>query len=516
MSRIRLALPLLILSGLCPPAPAAAAQTTAQQAPSQPPPARQASSRRTSLPPSATIIGRALSPSPLGEDLRRLTDEVGGRMTGTPAMARAIDWALNAFKAAGVEAHAETYTLPLTWAEGPTRLEVLGPAAFPIALVSEGWSAPTPAGGIEAELVHVGEGSDADFARLGTRLRGAIALVDMPVIETWADLTDEYDRELAIKRRGVQAGVSAMLWIGARERRLLYRHTDTAEGELSPLPMATLAREDGLRLARLAQASSTPVRVRLTMPNVIGGPAPERNVVAEIRGREHPEEVVLLGAHLDSWDLGTGALDNGCNSALVIAAARIIHESGLRPRRTLRFALFSGEEQGYQGSRAYVLQHREEMERTRAALIIDDGVGRISGFTLSGRADAQPALQWALQPLAVFDANHLSLEGSLGTDNFDFLLEGVPTLVADQEPANYMKNYHAASDTFDKVDLHQLAQNLAVMATALYAIADTDAPLAPRLTHAQIEQTLISTGLDKEMKTSGYWEAWTGGKRGRP
>ena len=466
--------------------------------------------------PAVRIIGRALSPSPLSEDLRRLTDEVGGRMTGTPAMARAIDWALDAFKSAGVQAHAETYTLPLTWAEGATRLEVLGPAAFPITVVSEGWSAPTPAGGIEAELVYVGDGSEADFARLGTRLRGAILLADMPVIETWADLTGEYDRELAIKERGVKAGVTAMLWIGARDRRLMYRHTDTVDGELSPVPMATLAREDGLRLARLAQHATTPVRLRLSMPNLVGGPAPERNVVAEIRGREHPEEVVLLGAHLDSWDLGTGALDNGCNSALVIAAARIIQESGLRPRRTLRFVLFSGEEQGYQGSHAYVLQHREEMEHTRAALIIDDGVGRISGFSLSGRADAQAILARTLQPLSVFDANHLSLDGSLGTDNFDFLLEGVPTLVADQDPANYMRNYHAASDTLDKVDMPQLAQNLAIMASAMYAIADEPAPLAPRLTHAQIDKTLVSTGLDKEMKTGGYWKAWTEGKRGRP
>ncbi|MBS0611568.1 MAG: hypothetical protein JSS24_00165, partial [Proteobacteria bacterium] len=248
---------------------------------------------------STLIIGRALSPSPLAEDLRRLTDEVGGRMTGTPAMARAIDWALNAFKAAGVDAHAETYMLPLTWSEGATRLEIVGPVAFPITVVSEGWSAPTPAGGIEAELVHVGDGSEADFARLGVRIRGAILLADMPVIQTWADLTEEYDRELAIKERGVRAGASAMLWIGARDRRLMYRHTDTVDGEISPLPMATLAREDGLRLARLAQNSAAPVRVRLSMPNNVGGPAPERNVVAEVRGREHPEEVVVLGAHLD-------------------------------------------------------------------------------------------------------------------------------------------------------------------------------------------------------------------------
>ena len=116
---------------------------------------------------SSAIIGRALAPSPLVEDLRRLTDEVGGRVSGTPAMARAVDWAMDAFRAAGVTAHTESYTMPLTWSEGATRLEVLNGGAFPVALVAEGWSAPTPAAGIEADLLHVGNGTEADFARAG-------------------------------------------------------------------------------------------------------------------------------------------------------------------------------------------------------------------------------------------------------------------------------------------------------------------------------------------------------------
>ncbi|MFO1469219.1 MAG: M20/M25/M40 family metallo-hydrolase [Steroidobacteraceae bacterium] len=464
--------------------------------------------------PASAIIARALSPSPLAADLERLTDGIGGRVSGTPAMERAVDWALAAFESAGVAAHAETYTLSLTWSEGSTRLEVLGPQAFPVTVVAEGWSAATPPGGIEAPLLAIGGGTEADFARLGSRARGAILLVDSPVVETWADLTNEYDRALPIKQRAVQAGAAAMLWTGARARRLLYRHTDTVTGELSAIPMATLAREDGQRLARLA-AMQPALRVRLDMPNRVGPPAPERNVVAEIRGRERPDEVVVLGAHLDSWDLGTGALDNGCNSALVIAAARAIHESGLAPRRTIRFVLFSGEEQGYQGSHAYVLAHRAEMDRTRAALIIDSGVGRIKGFSIAGRDDAVPALEVALRPLQPFDAQHLSLDGELGTDNFDFLLEGVPTLVADQEPANYLENYHAASDTFDKVDLRQLAQHVAIMASAAFAIADHPAPIAPRLSREQIEAQLRRTGLDSEMKISGYWPDWVAGRRGR-
>lgn len=464
---------------------------------------------------SATIVGRALVSSPLAEDLRRLTDEVGGRVSGTPAMAGAIDWALDAFRDAGVAAHTENYAMPLTWSEGATRLEVLDGSNVPITLVSEGWSAPTPAGGIEAELVHVGDGTPADFERVGKRTRGAILLVDAPIIHSWDDLDAEYDRAMPIEQRAVEAGARAVLWMAGRERRLLYRHTDTVEGELSPLPMATLAREDALRLARLGDARGPPLRVRLTMPNAIGGPAQERNVIGEIRGREHPDQIVVLGAHLDSWDLGTGALDNGCNAALVIAAARAIQASGLRPRSTIRFVLFSGEEQGFQGSRAYAVQHRPELDQTRAMVAIDAGSGRITGFSLSGRADIVAPVSELLRPLRSFEAGELSLSGSLGTDNVDFMLEGVPTLSADQDPANYMENYHAASDTFDKVDLRQLAQNTAFIAAVVYAIADRADPIGKRLSRPEIERLLDHTGLAKSMKVGGLWEAWAAGRRGR-
>jgi carboxypeptidase Q len=244
---------------------------------------------------SSEIVGRALTSSQLAEDLRQLTDEIGGRVSGTPAMARAVDWAMSAFRDAGVAAHTESYTMPLTWSEGATRLEILNGGQFPVALVAEGWSAPTPAEGIEADLLHIGNGTEADFARAGGHVRGTILLVDAPVIQSWDDLDNEYNRAVSIKQRAVEAGARAILWTAGRERRLLYRHTDTVEGELSPLPMATVAREDAMRLARLSDVKSVPLRVHLSMPNAIGGPAQERNVVGEIQGRQHPEEIVILG-----------------------------------------------------------------------------------------------------------------------------------------------------------------------------------------------------------------------------
>ena len=462
-----------------------------------------------------SIIGRALSPSPLAEDLRHLTDDVGGRVSGTPAMQRAVGLALAAFRAAGVAAHSEGYMQPLTWVEGKTHLELLGDATFPISLVSQGWSSPTPAGGIEAELVYVGDGTAEDFRQAAGRLRGSIVLVRTPVTETWTDLFNEYDSTGPVIRQAIDGGARAILWTSARDHRLLYRHTETVAGELSALPMAMVAREDALRLARMATRAVKPLRVRLTMPNVIGGPVEEHNVVAEIRGREMPNEIVILGAHLDSWDLGTGALDNGCNAALVIAAARAIQESGMRPRRTLRFVLFSGEEQGMLGSRAYVRQHRSELDLTRAMIAIDGGVGRILGFDLSGRDDVRAALPAALTALDGFGLDHLSLDGDFGTDNVDFMLEGVPTLNASQEPATYMQNYHAASDTFDKVDLHQLQQHVAIAAMTLFGIADLPAPLGKRLSRTEISDLLERTGLAKQMQAEGLWDAWVAGQRGR-
>src|SRR5205807_2903185 len=162
--------------------------------------------------------------------------------------------------------------------------------------------------------------------------------------------------------RAIKDGARAILWTAARERLLLYRHTNSLNGEIDKIPQAVVAREDALKLARLVAATQDKVRVKLVMPNEIGSATEQENIVGEIRGYEKPDEVVILGAHLDSWELGSGALDNGCNAALVMEAARAIKATGLLPRRTVRFILFSGEEQGTIGSREYVTSHQSELE----------------------------------------------------------------------------------------------------------------------------------------------------------
>jgi carboxypeptidase Q len=463
----------------------------------------------------AKILPQVMGPSPLEANLRRLTDDVGGRVTGSPEMGKAIDWAVAAFRAEGVDVHTEKYTLPLTWREGETRLELLSPAKFPVRLVAVGWSPATPAGGIEANLVDIGYGNEHDFARAGAAVKGAILLASTDLGSTWADLFNEYTHPPPVIARAIKGGAVAILWMGARERLLLYRHTNTSDASLERIPQAIGAREDAMRLSRAIAAFPGQVRVRLIMPNKIGGAVEQENVVGEIRGREKPDEAVILGAHLDSWDLGTGALDNGCNAALVIEAARAIKATGLLPRRTIRFVLFSGEEQGMYGSWQYVLAHRAELDKVRGVVVFDSGVGRVTGYSLTGRGDVEDGVREILKPLASWDVNHHTLEGDIGTDNWDFFLEGVPTLVAEQEEANYLPNYHAASDTFDKVDIRELKINTALAAVTAWGIADRAEPLGKRLSRTEIRRLLKETHLDEKMERLGYWEPWEKGTRGR-
>jgi carboxypeptidase Q len=457
----------------------------------------------------------ALGASPLEENLRYLSDSIGGRVTSSPAADRAVGWAVHAFRLSGVdEVHTEKFTIPVGWGEGATHLEVLSPEPFPVRLVSIGWSPATPESGITAGIVDVGFGDEAGFAKAGPAANGAIVLVHSKFLLTWDDLTGEYDIAPPIIDRAMKAGAKVVLWMSSRPNLLLYRHTVTVDGQLEKMPQAVVAREDAERIARFL-AGGLPVRVHLDMPNHITGPAASENVVAEIRGREKPDEFVVLGAHLDSWDLGTGALDNGCNAAMVIDAARTIHASGTIPRRSIRFVLFTGEEEGLLGSAAYAHDHRAELDRMVAAVIFDSGIGRVTGYSLGGRKELIPAVRETLEPIARLGVKDFTLDVSMDTDNFDFLLEGVPTLVANQDPANYMLNYHAASDTFDKVDITELKRHVAIAAITAFALADSPTRIGPRQSRSELDQMFRETGLDKQMKDAGFWQYWQSSERGR-
>ncbi len=472
------------------------------------------------------IIKAALEPSPIESNLRRLTDEVGGRVPGTPAMQRAIDWGVQAFKAAGADSvHIEEFTIPNSWAEGATEMTVsatgtaLDPklsqipkVEFRVRCVSIAW-APALAPVKHVPVIDVGKGTVADFAKAGD-ISGKIVLVHSIVLKTWDDLFAEYAIAPPVVAAAVNGKAKAVAFIATREHDILYRHTNTVQGEIDRLPQVLVAREDGERIGRLL-ASGHPVWADLSIPNQIGGAIKTANVIAEVKGSEKPDEFVILGAHLDSWELGTGALDNGCNAALVVDALRAIKASGLKPRRSMRFILFSGEEEGLLGSRAYAVAHRSELDNAAGVIIYDSGIGKTTGFSDGGHSDVIAPAKRLIAPLQQFGVTEMKTDMEWGTDHFDFMLEGVPTFVADQEEANYLENYHAVSDTFDKVDFALLKNHVAEAAAFSFELANLPQKIGPRYTRAQIGQSLRETHSEEMLKSSGLWDEWQSGRLGR-
>ncbi len=411
------------------------------------------------------IIQEALKPSPMESNLRHLTDEIGGRVPGTPAMQRAVEWGIEGLKTAGADTvHTEQFTMPHSWSEGATEMAVsatgtaLDPklmqipkVEFRVRAVSIAM-APGLAPAKHIPVVDVGEGTSADLKRAGD-ISGKLVLVHSVVLKTWDDLFAEYTKAPPAIDAAAKGKAKAVAFIATRENDILYRHTNAVAGELERLPMVLVAREDGERIGRLLTSG-------------------------------HPVWADFKSA-------------------------------GLKPKRSIRFILFSGEEQGMIGSRAYAKAHRSELDKAAGVIVFDAGTGKTTGFSLGGRKDLLAAGQRLLTPLTQFDATKLTTDMEWGTDHFDFMLEGVPTFVAEQEEANYLVNYHAVSDTYDKVDFPQLKKHVAEAATLSFELANLPERIGPRLTHAQIEQTIDDSHSKEMLKAAGVWDDWVSGKRGR-
>jgi acetylornithine deacetylase/succinyl-diaminopimelate desuccinylase-like protein len=291
----------------------------------------------------------------------------------------------------------------------------------------------------------------------------------------------------------------------------LRRLTDEMEGRVSGPP--TVARAVAWGVSAFRDAGLDVHTEKYS--ERIGRPADQENVVAEIRGREKPEEWVLVGAHLDSWAHGPGALDNSCDAAMMIEAARDILRTGIRPRRSIRFVLFPGDEGGKPGSWAYVRSHRAELDRARAAIILHSRYGRVTGYLLHGRHDIEPGLREAMKPVESWGAGHYDFGAAVGTDDFDFLVEGVPTLTVVQVQTSPLLDPPATSGAPGKVDIADLKHNTAIVAVTAFGIAERAAPIGPRQTRAEIESLLKASGLAEQMKINGLWPLWESGERGR-
>jgi hypothetical protein len=439
-------------------------------------------------------------------------------------MQRAVDWAVDAFQAAGADAvHTESFEIPHSWQEGDTRIEVVSPARFEVRGVSSAWVPATPRGGIRAEVLDGGSGTQGYIRRLGRKAKGKILLVRSDTVHTFLDLANEQRDSTIAVREAAEVRAAAVLFLSTRPRGLLYRHVNVVDGRLDVMPTALVAREDGQRILRLLETRKT-VRMRLRLPNKTGGPIQARNVIAEVWGRERTEqppgelskEMIVVGAHLDSWDLGTGCLDNGANVALLLETARALATLEERPRRTVRFVLFSGEEQGLLGSKAYVQAHRDELDAISAVVVHDMGIGAIKGYSLGGRRDIESGLTEAMESVVGRGANAHSFEAFFGSDHFDFLLEGVPTLIAIQDTTDYVPAYHSSADTYDKVSLYDLRRQTGTAAVTIYNLANRADRLGKRLNRDELETLLKETDLDDQMKFLELWEEWEKGTRGRP
>lgn len=460
------------------------------------------------------LVAAILGDTPLVADLEELTDTIGGRATGSAANLAAVEWALRRFEQAGVDARKEAFSMPAAWLERSASATVSGPGVrFSPRVAAMPFSAPTPPGGLTAPLIDAGAGSEADFARLADTARGRFLLVETRQLQNVDDLFEEYVQAGAIEARADAAGAAGVVYQGSRPAHTLYRHNVSA-GAANTRPMIVMERGAAARALRLLRRG-VPLTLTERLEVDAGGPYESHNVIGEIRGATRPDEVVVMGAHLDSWDLGTGTLDNGANVAMMIDIARQMVRLGIVPTRTIRFALWNGEEQGIYGSLGYTKTHAAALDRHVMAGSVDIGCGRITGFFTGGRAEIVPAVDRALEPVAGLGPFTQVNVPIVGTDNLDFMLEGVANIVANQEPAQYGPNYHAQSDDYERCDTSQLRLNTAIIAAVTLGIANGEVSWR-RQTPAEFDAMASATGLDEQMKTlMSLWHEWQRGSRGR-
>jgi hypothetical protein len=436
----------------------------------------------------ARIAGAAMTQGGASAFLETLTDTVGGRVTGSPQLRAASELILSTLKQAGYEnAHFEEYPLESRWTRGPASGRVISPVDRPIAVGSYAWVPGTP-GEVTAALVDVGSPPSSDWMPPAS-VRGAAVLVDPQKVGE----EPSFVMRAAIAKKLADAGAAAMLIPSDKPGRMVYT---SAFGfyPRGPLPVISVAREDALLLRRLL--AKGPVKLALDVRNAFDtSPYRERNVIADLPGGSLADEIVLLGAHFDSWDPAQGADDDGSGVAAVLETARILRALGVKPRRTVRFAFFFGEEEALLGSRAYVATHEKELDRLRAVLIMDEGAQAPLGFQIQGRADLEAAVKARLAPLASFGAAGVFPDASFDQDHAPFVVAGVPAFSLRVEPGDYDTHHHTVTDTFDKVNPRLLALDTAVMAIAAWSFADAPEPVGRRLSAGEAAELMKKTGV---------------------
>lgn len=447
-----------------------------------------AASRETRIPDGAMATAATLRERALQSDLawritESLTTEVGPRLAGSEADARAVAWAEAKFRELGFDrVWKEPVTFP-KWERRSERAEVLGSAAQPLAIAALGGS---PGGTVEAEIVRFADLASLEAAPDGS-LAGRIAFVDYRMAR--AKDGAGYGQGSRLRSRGpsaaIRKGAAGFLMRSAGTDSHRFPHTGITRFDegLTPIPSAALAAPDADQLARLLARG--PVRVRMALDCGWTGQATSYNVIGEIRGRSRPDEVVLIGGHLDSWDQGTGAIDDAAGVAITMAAGKLIGEMSRRerPARSIRVVAFANEEQGLWGGKAYAAAHEQALTRHQIAAESDFGAGRVYAFSTSAPEHAKAAEKRIADALAPLGIAHAPGTGGPGPDISPFAEKGLAWARLAQDGTDYFDYHHTADDTLDKIDPQALAQNVAAYAVFAYlaASAEGDFGSAPKL-----------------------------------
>jgi carboxypeptidase Q len=433
-------------------------------------------------------------------NLEYLSDVIGARLTGTENLKKANDWTRQKFADYGAaNPHLEPWTVAHTWTRMSATGQIVSPSVHALTIASYAW-APSTNGAVRGHVVYVKARSVEDLAQYKGKLKDAIVISAEPALLPPADQPAPNPVEIpygdsfllvAPRRPGPSPAFNPDFRKFLQTRMAFFKDegvlatlTDSGKPDgllnmtgmggrnfdIAAIPAAFISSESYGMIWRLLQRG--PADVELNIANSIGDkPTEVYNTVAEIRGSEKPDEIVVLGAHLDSWDLGEGTTDNGTGSMVVLEAARALQKSGLQPKRTIRFVLFSGEEQGLVGSRAYVTAHKEELPKISATLIHDTGTGKVVSISLMRNYQDREVMDKVVAPLHSLGLLELSERWMTGSDHASFEEAGVPGFFCVQEPAQYFQTHHSQADTFDQAHEADLVEGAQVMAAWAYNVA---------------------------------------------
>jgi hypothetical protein len=425
--------------------------------------------------------------SELMANIEYLCDMIGPRLTGSAKLTKANEWTRDKFQQYGLsKPHLEPWIIHRAWTRGDARGHVVAPVNQRILLESAGWS-PSTNGAARRPVAYIKAESIDELGPYKGKLKGAwILLSEVSVQPSPRRSGLSLEREIEQRRRDearlrafrvplraflLDEGIAGILVDSNKEHGLNNMTNAVRNYAPAEFPEAIVTTESYGLIWRLLKRG--PVEVEIELKNSFSnGEVEVYNTVAEIRGTDKADEVVLIGGHIDSWDLGTGATDNGTGIMAVLEAARVLQAVGIRPRRTIRFVLFSGEEQGLHGSRAYVKAHETEMPKICAVLIHDTGTGRVKSIGLQGRYDLREVMDHVVEPFRqVVHLDELSMRTIGGTDHLSFLPHGVPAFAVVQDEAEYRRTHHTESDTVDKIYPDEINQGAKVLAAWAYNVA---------------------------------------------